>query len=280
MNRLNFRNQFYLQLSALYDEHEAQAMFRLYVAERLKMDPYRFFMDMQLPLENESVCLSDLQRLSQGEPIQYVLGKAEFCRLSFDVSSGVLIPRPETEELVWHIVNEWKSEQKISILDIGTGSGAIAVSLAKLLPNAQVTAVDISKTALEIASQNAKQNNVQVGFQQIDVLAISSFLAKYDVIVSNPPYIPEKEKQNLHKNVVDFEPSLALFVPDDSPIIFYERIAELAAQSLNPGGMLYFETYETYQKEIIRTMELCGFSETVALQDLFGRPRFVKGKRL
>ena len=280
MNRLAFRNQFYQQLALLYDELEVQALFRLYVAERLNIEPYRFFMDMQTEMDDADACMRDLQRLAAAEPIQYIIGTAEFCGLTFQVSRDVLIPRQETEELVLRIVNDWQSQEKVSILDIGTGSGAIAVSLAKMLPSGQVSAADISLNALEMARCNALNNSVVVDFQQLDVLSCTSLNGKYDVIVSNPPYIPEKEKNHLHRNVTEYEPSLALFVPDDSPIIFYERIAALASQALNPGGMLYFETYEDFHKEIIRTMELCGFKETETLQDMFGRPRFVVGKLL
>lgn len=276
LSRLEFRNLFVNSLSHLYDENEIYAMFRAYVSDRLGMEPYRYFLDMNSPIADEDLAHSDIQRLSKGEPLQYVVGKASFCGMELMVSPDVLIPRPETEELVQHIVSDWEKADSLSILDIGTGSGAIAIALARLLPHATVCAVDFSEKALQMAEKNARHHQTQVLFSQLDVLS-ENLPSQYDVIVSNPPYIPRSKREELHRNVVDFEPGAALFVPDEQPTIFYDRIIRLSQTALNPSGGLYFETYESYQDEIVEGMKTAGFIHVQAFADQFGRPRFVTG---
>ena len=203
--------------------------------------------EIHLDESNETLFLSALERLKTHEPIQYVLGKTTFMDLEFKVNSSVLIPRPETEELVRLMLKE-ELEGK-EILDIGTGSGCIAISLAKNLPNAKVTALDISSDALEVAKENAILNNVNIEFINADIFQYKSD-KKYDIIVSNPPYITESEKSLMKKNVLDFEPKLALFVNDINPLKYYESIINFSSNNLNPFGQILFETNENYKYEL------------------------------
>ena len=278
ITRLEFRQRFVQSLIPLYDQREAQALFRRYVEERLGVEYYLFLLDMDLPADLPDGWETDLERLASGEPFQYVMGRTEFCGLPFKVTPAVLIPRPETEELVAGIVSENAGRTALSVLDIGTGSGAIAVTLAKNLPAASVTALDVSEAALAVAAENAETNNVSVRFLKFDILGEAPLPGRYDLIVSNPPYVPERDRAAMHRNVLEHEPALALFVPDDCPLLFYEAIAEKAAAALNPGGRLYLETHEDYHPELKQLLENHGFVNVECRQDLFGRPRFVVGQ--
>ncbi len=263
----------------LYDQREAQALFRRYVEERLGVEYYLFLLDMDVPADLPDGWETELERLASGEPFQYVMGQMEFCGLPFRVTSAVLIPRPETEELVSTIISENAGRNGLSVLDIGTGSGAIAVTLAKELPDARVTALDVSEGALAVAAGNAERNGVAVSFMKSDILSEAPLPGRYDLIVSNPPYVPERDREGMHRNVRDHEPALALFVPDDRPLLFYEAIANKAAATLNPGGRLYMETYEAYHQELKQLLEDNGFTNVGCWNDLFGRPRFVVASR-
>lgn len=278
MTKLEFRQRFVQSLIPLYDQREAQALFRRYVEERLGVEYYLFLLDMNLPADLPDGWETDLERLSSGEPFQYVMERTEFCGLPFKVTPAVLIPRPETEELVAGIVSENAGRTALSVLDIGTGSGAIAVTLAKNLPAASVTALDVSDEALMVAAENAETNNVSVRFLKFDILGEAPLPGRYDLIVSNPPYVPERDRAAMHRNVLEHEPALALFVPDDRPLLFYEAIAEKSATALNPGGRLYLETHEEYHPELKQLLENHGFVNVECRQDLFGRPRFVVGQ--
>ncbi len=251
-------------------------MFRCYIADRLGIEPFRFFLDMEEEMENDDSLLIDIEKLSQGVPIQHVTGVGHFYGMELKVSADVLIPRPETEELVERIIAEWRAPKEVRILDIGTGSGAIAIALAKNLPNATVSAIDISNVALEIARKNAESQQVEVHFSKINILAINRLQEEYDVIVSNPPYIPQSERSLMHTNVVDYEPEIALFVPDERPLIFYEKIAEIAEKSLRRGGALYFETHEKFHDELTTELKRRGFTRVECWNDFFARPRFAK----
>ena len=275
ITRLEFRQRFVQSLVPLYDQQEAQALFRRYVEERLSVEYYLFLLDMDVPADLPEGWESDLERLVSGEPFQYVMGQTEFCGLPFKVTPAVLIPRPETEELVTSIIAENAGRTGLSVLDIGTGSGAIAVTLAKKLPGAMVTALDVSDDALAVASENAEANNVSVSFLKFDILGDAALPGRYDLIVSNPPYVPERDKAVMHRNVLEHEPALALFVPDDRPLLFYEAIAEKAVTALNAGGRLYLETYEDYHPELKQLLENYGFVNIESRHDLFGRSRFV-----
>ena len=226
-------------------------------------------------------------RVAKGEPVQYVLGEADFCGLTLKVEPGVLIPRPETEELVNWVVETLHTKQptlncqlstvNCQLLDIGTGSGCIAVALSKKLKNAEVEAWDVSDVALRVTKDNATKNHVKVKVKKVDILSDDIFvLGNYDVIVSNPPYICKEEKEEMEKNVLEHEPSLALFVPNEDPLLFYRKIGLLALQLLNNGGLLFFEINRRFGKEVVTMLQELGYEAVELRQDLFGNDRMVK----
>lgn len=269
-----------MSVAPLYDHPEPVA-----VAERICADLYgfdRFGMTLMPSAEVEGfdeeafdrVC----QRLAEGCPVQYVVGHTEFCDLRFAVREGVLVPRPETEQLV-RLVAEKHPNSGVRLMDIGTGSGAIAVSLTKLIEGARVTAVDVSEDALAVASENAAANDAEVEFVRADIFAYEPAPESLDVVVSNPPYIPESERAQMARNVVGYEPSLALFVPDESPIVFYERIADVARVALVAGGALYFEVHERYASEVAESLVGRGFVEVEVIEDFFSKPRIVSARK-
>ena len=273
MTRREFRTHFIAQISPLYDERETQSMLRWYVNDRLEISPHLFFLDLDLPMPTNIDYISDVARLATGEPLQYVTGFTEFYGLRFTTDHRALIPRPETEELVDEIVRHNRLSNGLRVLDIGTGTGTIAISLAISLPNAIVEAVDISEDALALARENAQTNGITVNFSQTDILATTKLPHTYDLIVSNPPYIPESRKKLLHRNVTQFEPAQALFVPDENPLIFYHKIAQLAQKFLAPGGELYFETYEDFHPELEQMLHKMGFTNVMCKNDFYRRPR-------
>lgn len=219
-----------------------------------------------------------VKQLKQQRPIQYIFGKADFYGLKFKVNEHVLIPRPETEELVDLIIRENKDRQQLSILDIGTGSGCIAIALKKHLPAARISALDVSDQALEIARQNAQANQVDISFFQQDILKWDAEKAlTYDCIVSNPPYICFSEKTGMHKNVLEHEPHLALFVPDEDPLLFYKSIAGFAVSHLKKDGKLYFEINASYGLEASKMLGEKGFKNTAIINDLNNKNRILQG---
>ncbi|REG83521.1 peptide chain release factor N(5)-glutamine methyltransferase [Algoriphagus antarcticus] len=219
----------------------------------------------------------DFERLKTGEPIQYIFGKGPFYGRNFFVSPATLIPRNETEELVHLIINENK-RAGLKILDIGTGTGCIPISLALEMNSPEVYGMDISEEALRIAKQNADELDAKVIFSKCDILTEIPEVAEIDILVSNPPYIPEQEKSGMHKNVLDFEPSLALFVSIDDPLIFYRRIAEIGKQLLKPNGKLYFEINEKYGNAVASLMHYLGYADVRVLKDLNEKERMVVGR--
>lgn len=260
----------------LYGLHEAESVARLVVCDRLEYNL------SQLVTHYDEECdIVDLERiveeLRRGRPVQYVLGRAEFCELEFEVEEGVLIPRPETEELVYRIAETAKRGARI--LDIGTGSGAIAITLAKFVKDAEVVAVDISHEALVIAERNAKRLGVKVDFIKADALGDLSSLGEFDVIVSNPPYIPQSDIVDMRKNVVDFEPHTALFVPDDDILKFYRATAKNATKMLREGGSLWFEIYEKAGEEVCSMLRKMGFTQIELFEDANAKPRMVWSRR-
>lgn len=212
------------------------------------------------------------EELKSGRPMQYVLGHCEFCGLDFEVGEGVLIPRPETEELVAAVTE--RTAGSCSVLDLCTGSGCIAVSLAKRLKNSSVTAVDISAEALEYARRNAERNGVDIDFIESDVFNFESD-RRFDVIVSNPPYVPDSDRKSMHINVVGFEPHRALFVPDSDQLRFYRRIAELGRKMLNNGGLLAFEIYELNAGPLVRLMNEFNYRDIEIIDDANLKPRIL-----
>ena len=261
---------------SLYGEREAEAIARMVVCDRLS---YSF---SQLVAHYDDECEIEgiekiVEELQSGRPVQYVLGRAEFCDFVFEVAEGVLIPRPETEELVYRIAEQ--AERGVRILDIGTGSGAIAVSLAKLVEEAEVVAVDISSEALKIAKHNAERLGAKVEFVEADALGDLSHLGEFDIIVSNPPYIPQSDIADMRKNVIGFEPHTALFVPDNDILKFYVATAKNAQKMLRQGGSLWFEIYEKAGEELCSMLRGEGFSQTELIEDANLKPRMVWSRR-
>lgn len=229
-----------------------------------------------LGAEDRQQIIEFVERLKTNEPIQYILGETEFYGLPFRVSPAVLIPRPETEELVDWILKENQLANPV-ILDVGTGSGCIPVSLKKNLPDAQVSACDISPEALAIAHQNAVLNEVDVNFFELDILTNFNLELREqpDILVSNPPYITEKEKEQMQPNVLGFEPHLALFVANHAPLVFYEALAQFGTLNLKPGGKLFWEINETYGPECVRLLAQWGYRDVQLRRDMQGRNRMI-----
>ncbi|MDD4395511.1 MAG: peptide chain release factor N(5)-glutamine methyltransferase [Bacteroidales bacterium] len=273
LNRIELKQLFLSSIASLYDERERNAIFRLYVSEKMKIPYYEYCLDIHLIVSEDIDYKKDIERLKQGEPIQYIIGKTFFCGLELKTDSRALIPRSETEELVDIILRE--NEEIHSVLDIGTGTGAIAVTLARHWNKTEVFAIDISSPALALAAENAALNDVNVHFLRSDILKNDIILPSFDIIVSNPPYVPERDKNDLAINVVDFEPHNAIFVPDDAPLLFYKAIAEFGATHLNNGGKLYFETYESYHAEIVSLLKNYGFVQIKSRNDFAGKTRFI-----
>lgn len=216
-----------------------------------------------------------IEQLKSNKPLAQIIGEWEFYELTFKVNEHTLIPRPETEELVHLIIEENKAVKQLSILDIGTGSGCIAVALKKQMSNANVTAFDVSEEALKIAVENAKFNSVPITFEKVDILNPEGITQKFDVIVSNPPYITNKEKALMHLNVLDYEPHLALFVENEEPLLFYNHIANFASNHLSKEGKLYFEINEHYGQEVKEMLLLKSFKNINIVPDMNGKDRIV-----
>jgi len=268
------------RLTDIYETGEAKAIVRLVLEVRFGLTMTDILCDKidKLTIEEQKDLKYIIQRLETGEPVQYVLGEAEFGGRTFHVGPGVLIPRPETYELCEWSLPPTPSKWKGHILDIGTGSGCIAITLAAEIPNAEVTAWDISDDALRIAAENAKRANVHVSFKKVDVLnsQFSILNSQFDIIVSNPPYICNKERAGMERNVLEHEPELALFVPDDDPLLFYRAIARYAARALKPSGQLFFEINPLYADEMQQMLSEEGFSHIEVRNDQFGKQRFTK----
>ena len=264
------------KLQGRYTTQEAGNLSRLICCEILGQQTVDYYLgkDITLSVKEEQELESILARLRNFEPIQYILGEARFMGRTFRVAPGVLIPRPETEELVEMMLKELSPVSRV--LDVGTGSGCIAISLAKELPESQVTAWDVSGEALSIAAANSKALQASVRFEQRDVLTYEPCVVDcYDVIVSNPPYVTEAEKQEMEHNVLDWEPSLALFVPDTDPLRFYRRIAVLGLEMLTPGGKLYFEINRAFGKDTVAMLCETGYRAVRVQKDISHNDRFV-----
>jgi len=227
-------------------------------------------------VEQHHVIESFIEKLKKNIPIQYILGETEFYGLCFTVNESVLIPRPETEELVDWIRTENDRNSALKILDIGTGSGCIAISVKHEFPNSAVSAFDISEEALETAQSNADLNKLKVHFSKVDILHTDNLEQKWDIIVSNPPYVLENEKTNMEANVLEHEPHLALFVPDNDPLLFYRQIALFAQKHLNNNGKLYFEINRQFGAETIDLLNKFGFTNVELRKDISGNDRMTK----
>ena len=268
------------RLTHIYDAGEAKAIVRWVLDVRFGMSWTDILCGKvtELSAHDQTELEKIMQRLEKGEPVQYIIGVADFCGRQFHVEPGVLIPRPETGDLCQWILDDSK-QISLQILDIGTGSGCIAIMLALDIPDVKVTGWDISDDALRIAKDNAKSLGADVFFEQQDILN-SSPNSRWDLIISNPPYIENKEREKMTKNVLDYEPHLALFAPDDNPIIFYQHIGDYAWQNLNPGGKLYFELNPLTATDVCDYLRHLGFCEIELRQDQFGKQRFLKATKI
>jgi release factor glutamine methyltransferase len=274
----NLRALFHSTLTSLYEKKEIDAIFFIYIEYKYNIKKHDFFLNPNVVFELDE---ADIESLAKGMPIQYIIGKTTFYNIEIKVNPSVLIPRPETEEMVQHIIHHINSS-KHRIIDLCTGSGAIAIALAKNMQNVEIWATDNSKDAIKTAKKNAALNNVEIHFLLHDILQddISMLPDDVDIIVSNPPYIPLSERTCLHKNVVNYEPFSALFVPDENPLLFYHAIAHIAKKILHCGGVLYLETHENYHSELAAMLFENNFHEIELREDLNGKPRFVSCKKL
>lgn len=277
-----YRTQFIKELSPFYDAYEAESFFYLILEDKHKLRQIDLALNHELQFSDSDFIVwnSLLSQLKKEIPIQYLLGKTSFYGLDFEVNENVLIPRTETEELVEWIISEYSKidkTKKLKILDIGTGSGCIAISLAKNLPNAEVCGVDVSKKAVVTAKRNAIRNNVDVTFVFLDILKTEELRFNYDIIVSNPPYVRNLEKEEIKKNVLDYEPHLALFVEDNDALIFYRKIAALAKKGLLENGQLFFEINQYLGKEMTDLLETMNFKNIELKKDIYDNDRMMKG---
>ena len=275
------------RLTGIYDRDEAKAIVRWVLDVRfgLSLTDIVCGKTDEMSEAEQAELETMMLRLEKAEPVQYVVGVAEFCGRPFHVEPGVLIPRPETGEMCEEILEERDDQRDgYQILDIGTGSGCIAITLALEIKEAKVTAWDISDDALRIASKNAETLGAEVTFEQRDILnhgdPMIPLTSKYDLIVSNPPYVCQKEQATMAKHVLEHEPHLALFVPDDDPLRFYRAIAQYAKKALKPSGLLYFELNPLYARETEALLQDLGFVETEIKLDMFGKQRFLKAKKI
>lgn len=272
-----YRAAFIEKLTPLYDVMEVESFFNIALEELKGWKRVDLALNPEVELSADEIekWNNVLRQLEQQRPIQYIFGHTHFYGLKFNVNENTLIPRPETEELVEWIITENKNTGKIKILDIGTGSGCIAISLAKNLPNAQVFAIDVSADALAVARTNAEINKVDITFMQQDILAAESLPQQFDIIVSNPPYVRNLEKVEIKQNVLDYEPHLALFVDDNDALIFYRKIALLAKENSPQNGRLYFEINQYLGEETTTMLENYQFKNIVLKKDIYGNDRMI-----
>jgi len=281
--KINFKNT----LSGLYPEEEIESFFNILSDKFLGFTRINIALNPDKKISEDEVAKfqNGLDRLKTFEPVQYIIGETEFYGLPFKVNKHTLIPRPETEELVEWILTDFSesrefgkdfSNKEFEILDIGTGSGCIAISLAKNLPEAKVSAIDVSVEALKLARSNAEMNAVEIDFLQTDILKAKTLPCNYDYIVSNPPYVRELEKDQMLPNVLKYEPEIALFVKDEDPLLFYRAIAHLAKLHLKPKGKLYFEINEFLGKDLSTLLRDEGFQKIQIKRDIYGKDRMLK----
>ncbi len=273
------------RLSEVYPSGEAASVAKILLSEGFGWGTLLLYTgkDSDLSEAEQQKLHIFMERLCANEPIQYVTGRALFCGNEFEVSPAVLIPRPETEELVYEIATDWKGSPSPSLLDMGTGSGCIAISLSFQMPEATAEAWDISEEALSVARKNASRLGAKVNYKQVDLLSEAALLScapsSLDIIVSNPPYIRDSEKEMMEPNVLEWEPELALFVPDTDPLLYYRSICRIGQRLLRSGGMLYFEINAQFGTELSVLMQDMGYHSIRLKQDSFGKDRIIKGIR-
>ena len=277
-----FRIHFFESLKGIHDENEVESFFfilteYLHNLKRIDLALNPSFEISEAEVQKWESIISELKT---EKPIQYIIGETWFYDSKFYVNEHTLIPRPETEELVdWIFATEKKNDkkEKLTILDIGTGTGCIPISLKKNLPQAEVSAIDVSEEALKVAQRNALENKVEINFILQNILETEDLKQQFDIIVSNPPYVRNMEKQENKKNVLAFEPHLALFVEDNDALLFYRKIAQLALKSLTPNGLLFFEINQYLGKETVELLENLGFKNIELKKDIYGNDRMIKG---
>ena len=276
----DIRNYYCEQLCSIYDKNESNTLILILFEYYFNINRIKMSLEPELRLsESEMLKLHfAVKDLLKNKPIQYIIGETEFCDLKFKVNENVLIPRPETSELVRLIANSHQPSTISNILDIGTGSGCIAISLAKMIPQSNVYALDISEKALDVAKENAINNNVNITFIHDDILTKTQTLTqtKFDIIVSNPPYVRELEKVDMHNNILQWEPHNALFVSDEDPLIFYRSILEFSKKHLKENGEIWFEINEYLGKEMKALCEEAGFSNIEIYKDFRDKDRFLR----
>ena len=293
----DYKTYFLNKLTTLYDAAECESIFFIILEKRHSLKRIDLALQINLSLTESDLMAWNLilEQLKLEKPIQYILGETFFYDLKFDVDSNVLIPRSETEELVDFIIKDFKisnnlavqQSNNLKVLDIGTGSGCIAIALAKNLKNANIFAIDVSEKALAVAQKNAVQNDVEVNFIHCNILKTNDLdfiektfnIQKFDIIVSNPPYVRNLEKHEINKNVLENEPHLALFVADDDALIFYRKIANLAVNNLSENGVLYFEINQYLGQETVKLLQEIGFRNVELKQDIYGNDRMIKAKK-
>jgi release factor glutamine methyltransferase len=291
MQLKQYKDHFFDSLQNIQEEHEIESFFfilteYLHQLKRVDVALHPNFELSEYDVEKWNTILAQLQ---QEKPIQYITGEAWFYGMKFQVNENTLIPRPETEELVDWILNSPITQypSPITILDIGTGTGCIPIALKANVPQANVSAIDVSEKALELAKRNAMLNKVEINFIQANILEVedlskipnSKLQTNFDIIVSNPPYVRNLEKQEIKKNVLDYEPHLALFVEDTDALLFYRKIAQLALKNLSPNGLLFFEINQYLGKETVELLENLGFKNIELKKDMFGNDRMVKSEK-
>lgn len=282
MTLKEIRSEYHIQLDDIYDFNEVESFFYMLIEQYFQLPKYSIALepDKVISGPDQTIMLEALEELKSQKPIQYILGNTEFFGLHFKLNKDVLIPRPETEELVTWVLEECQG-MNLKILDVGTGSGCIAIVLAKNLPEAQISGLDISRRAIGLATENASINDVGVRFFQTDIL-LSETLSEeimdkeFDIIVSNPPYVLNSEKKEMRLNVLDNEPHSALFVDDDRALLFYNGIIEFAKKALKVNGSLYFEINEKFGQEICNLLKENKYSDIQLKQDIYGKDRMIR----
>ena len=279
MNLEEFYKLIHVKLDRKFDKNEVQEFFFRLIDHYCQVDRLKYILNSKLELNKieEVNLVRSIKFLEKESPIQYITGQTQFMGMNFTVNKNVLIPRPETEELVRWIVQDLHSNKRV--LDIGTGSGCIATSLSKLMDNCLVYGWDISSNALDIASKNSKNNSVNVKYDLVDITNEKQFSEKFDIIVSNPPYVTQDDKLLMSKNVISYEPHIALFVKENDPLFFYKKILNFSKKNLISNGTIYFEINENFSKQVNKLLKKEGFHDIIVRKDFRGKYRMVKATK-